>query len=84
MALVASYRCVRCDTERHELVPKDRVCSHCREEDARIAGQVKRTTLWGLHALTPEERLAHIEDTIYDLADLKRRIEALETHNATY
>ena len=84
MALVTTFICSRCREPRYEVVTSDRVCSHCRAEDASVASAVRRTTLRGLTALTPEERLARIEEAVYDLAALERRVGALEVHNVTY
>ncbi len=69
MAFVGDYTCSRCHNPRHEIVTRDRVCSHCRRDDAKAASKARRVYLAGLTGLTTEERLAKLEAQMYDLAE---------------
>ncbi len=85
MALVSTYTCSRCHTERTELTHADRVCSHCRIDDDVKASLEKRMALAALTGLTTDERLARIEASLYDIEHtLAARVAALEARNITY
>jgi hypothetical protein len=82
MAYIGQFTCTKCEKPKHEVVSRSQpnVCAECRGKEASRA---KRVHLAGLTGLTPEERLAKIEEQLYDL-DLKRRLEALESHHIRY
>ena len=64
MACIRDIVCKKCKkTKTHEVVHESGVCATCRHADMTAA---KRRHLAGLTGLTVEERLALIEERLYD------------------
>ncbi len=80
MAFVTEFVCSKCEQPRHEVVTHDRICGSCRASEG---SRKRRTHLASLKGLTLKERIERIEEQLYDL-DLRRRIEALESHHIRY
>lgn len=66
MAVMVTFRCMQCGETRHEARSSDdhsNICSKCKREEA---DQKRREFLGGRAALSVEERLALIEQWMYD------------------
>lgn len=80
MALIREFVCITCGSTVMEVTDYSNVCGQCRTNEANAR---KRMHLASLKGLTVEERLARIEEELYD-SNANKRLRALESKNATY
>lgn len=80
MAFITEFTCRNCNKTKIEVINGTSICQGCRSS---LANKARRVHLSGLKGLTTQERLARIEETLYDL-NINARLGRLEDRSVQY